>query len=226
MDRLLLQKLKLDTFSDLAMIRPAKEAQTAFDGFDFPSPLALKLQLAIAYVYSLEEMKDVIVQCSDKEVLVENGQLYLLYPKMKNKLGHPPIHRDAIFPYLEVDDEDGYVKASDYKFNRMLALDDNYTLVALKYQPKRRVKGTMRSSARVNDYLDRIKDIEAFLAAYPEQLAFYQGLTPGYQKDWARHVYSAKTEVTISKRLEEMVRILSEGYKTKQHYREGKKYSL
>ena len=34
----------------------------------------------------------------------------------------------------------------------------------------------------VADYTDRIKDVEALLANHPNELKFYQSLTPGYQK--------------------------------------------
>ncbi|MGQ7393665.1 YdeI/OmpD-associated family protein [Streptococcus suis] len=223
MDETLLKKLKLDKFTDVAMMKPAQEEETAFDGYGFPTEVAEKLELGLAYVYSLEEMKNIILQASAQHLLVENGQLYLFYPKNKNKLGHAPIHRDHIFPYLEVTDEDGYVKGTAYKFNRMVALDDNYTMVAVKFQPETKVQSSSRSSARVGDYLDKVVDIEGFLEHHPKELSFYQSLTPGYQRDWARYVYSAKTEATQNKRLAEMVDILEQGYKTKQLYREGKK---
>ncbi|HFI0084446.1 TPA: YdeI/OmpD-associated family protein [Streptococcus suis] len=105
----------------------------------------------------------------------------------------------------------------------MVALDDNYTMVAVKFQPETKVQSSSRSSARVGDYLDKVVDIEGFLEHHPKELSFYQSLTPGYQRDWARYVYSAKTEATQNKRLAEMVDILEQGYKTKQLYREGKK---
>ena len=105
MDETLLKKLKLDKFTDVAMMKPAQEEETAFDGYGFPTEVAEKLELGLVYVYSLEEMKNIILQASAQHLLVENGQLYLFYPKNKNKLGHAPIHRDHIFPYLEVTDE-------------------------------------------------------------------------------------------------------------------------
>jgi uncharacterized protein YdeI (YjbR/CyaY-like superfamily) len=53
----------------------------------------------------------------------------------------------------------------------------------------------------------------------PDVLAFYQSLTPGYRKDWARYVYSAVQEETREKRREEMKVILGEGYKSIDLYR-------
>lgn len=51
----------------------------------------------------------------------------------------------------------------------------------------------------------------------------YNELTLGYQKDWARYVYSAKKKETQEKRLSEMETILSEGFKTIDVYRRQKK---
>lgn len=83
----------------------------------------------------------------------------------------------------------------------MLALDENYTLVAVKYLPKSKAKTSNRPSARVRDYIDRIKDLEDFLAKYPKELELFKSLTPSSQRDWARHVYSAKKIETQQKRL-------------------------
>ncbi|EHY9201391.1 YdeI/OmpD-associated family protein, partial [Listeria innocua] len=43
------------------------------------------------------------------------------------------------------------------------------------------------------------------------------------QRVWARYIYSAKQPATQEKRRVEMVDILSQGYKTKDLYRQGKK---
>ncbi|WP_286185003.1 YdeI/OmpD-associated family protein [Bacillus sp. SD075] len=39
-----------------------------------------------------------------------------------------------------------------------------------------------------------ISEIEKDLQHFPDVLAFYQSLTPGYRKDWARYVYRAEQE--------------------------------
>ena len=147
-------------------------------------------------------MKNIIFERYNKDLISENGQFYLIYPKMKNKLGHTPIHRDSIFQFLQVNEDDGYVKGTYYKFNRMLALDENYTLVAVKYLPKSKAKTSNRPSARVRDYIDRIKDLEDFLAKKPKELELFKSLTPGSQRDWVSHVYSAKKKETQQKRLD------------------------
>jgi uncharacterized protein YdeI (YjbR/CyaY-like superfamily) len=64
-----------------------------------------------------------------------------------------------------------------------------------------------------------VASIEADLRDTPDLLAFYKSLTPGYRKDWARYVYSAKQEETRAKRREEMKMILAAGYKSRDLYR-------
>lgn len=223
MDEKLVKKLRLDNFKNIDILRPSKDASTVFDDYSFNKSDSEKLDLAIAYIYSLEEMKIFINKIDEEKIIKENGLIYLAYPKNKNKLGHNPIHRDSIFPFLEVDEDTGYVKDTVFKFNKMVSLDENYTLVGLKNISKNTKISNSSKSNRVDDYVDKIEDIEKVLKDYPEELEFYRALTPGYKKDWARYIYSAKTQKTIDKRIEEMVDILGKGYKTKELYRQSLK---
>ncbi|MFO3665022.1 YdeI/OmpD-associated family protein [Anaerococcus sp. ENR0831] len=223
MDETLKKKLKLDKFEDIDLVKDAKENQTVFEGLEFKNKNDGLLDLAIAYVYSLEEMKEILEILWKNKNVKENGLIYLAYPKNKNKLGHSPIHRDDIFPFLHVNEDDGYVNGTQFKFNKMIALDENYTLIGLKKLPKKDLKKSQKPSARVDDYICKIRYIEDFLKDYPKQYDFYQSLTPGYRKGWARYVYSAKTQKTIDKRLDEMVDILGQGYKSKELYRQASK---
>lgn len=68
-----------------------------------------------------------------------------------------------------------------------------------------------------------MNDIEKILAKYPNELKFYQELTPGYRKDWARYIYSVKQQKTREKREAQMVDILSQGYKSVDLFRQNKK---
>ncbi|MDO4814290.1 MAG: YdeI/OmpD-associated family protein [Gemella sp.] len=223
MEETLYKKLKMESFDKKVIFKSAKENDTAFDGIELEKYKNGKVDLAIAYVYTLDEMKDTVLALSKDSILEENGVVFLLYPKNKNKLNYEAIHRDSIHPHLKISKETGYMETTEYKFNRMLALDDNYTLLAVKHIPLSKDKKKTSSSAKVADYTDKIVEVETYLQAYPKQLEFYKTLTPGYQKDWARYIYSAKTEKTITKRQEEMVDILGQGFKTKQLFREGKK---
>ena len=112
--------------------------------------------------------------------------------------------------------EDGYIGTSTIKFARMVGLDDVFTVVGLKEESRKQTAA--KPSQRVDDYEALIPKLEAELQATSEILSFYQSLTPGYRKDWARYVYSAKQEQTKAKRLDEMKKILGEGFKTRDLY--------
>ena len=52
-------------------------------------------------------------------------------------------------------------------------------------------------------------------------LSFIKSLTPGYQKDWARNLFSVKQEKHV-KTSRKMIEILSQGYKTIELFRKKK----
>lgn len=61
MEESLIKKLKLESYKKKALAKASKEASTAFDGCDLPNYREGQLDLAIAFVYSLEEMREVIL---------------------------------------------------------------------------------------------------------------------------------------------------------------------
>lgn len=164
------------------------------------------------FVETIEQMVDYTERIINEGQLLEQGYLFFAYPKKGNKRYDTFVHRDDIIPAMKVD-EDGYVKNSDIKFSRMVSMDDVFTVVGLKREHKR-AKKSSAASQRVTDYEDHVKDIENLLAEHPSELKFYQQLTPGYQRDWARYIFSAKQQNTREKRQAQMVEILSLGYKT------------
>jgi uncharacterized GH25 family protein len=96
-------------------------------------------EYVLIFTHTLEEMENAIIKAIS--ILNEEGVLYLLYPKLKNKLNLKGIHRDHILPYLEVSEETGYYKNTLMRFNMMASFDDNYTILGIKkdkYYRKRR----------------------------------------------------------------------------------------
>ena len=71
------------------------------------------------------------------------------------------------------------------------------------------------SSQSVADYVQFIPELENLLAKTPAALQFFKELTPGYQRNWARFVFSAKREATREKRLNETIELLLKGIKAK-----------
>ncbi|WJE50399.1 YdeI/OmpD-associated family protein [Bacillus cereus] len=214
----IIDKLNLNKYSNMAVINQPNE----YDLFTEQTTKLSKDHDAIfIFVETIDEMIKHTQFILNEQLLLEKGYLFFAYPKKGNTRYETFIHRDEIFPAMNVG-EDGYIGNSDIKFARMVSMDDVFTVVGLKRE-KKKGKKTAAASQCVSDYVENIKDVEALLANHPNELQFYQGLTPGYQKDWARHIFSAKQQQTREKRAQQMIEILSQGYKSMDLFRRKKK---
>lgn len=158
------------------------------------------------FVDSLKQMKAAIYQAID--LLEDDGILYICYPKLKNTLNIPGIHRDHIFPYLQVSEATGYVDQTLMRFNKMASFDTDYTLLGIKKDIKK-----LKRNTDTTDYKTYIEPLKTHLSK--QALAFYNTLPRGYQTNWARYVFSAKQEATKAKRLKETIDLLESHVKTK-----------
>lgn len=212
------KKLQLHKYERKAILRKPEDVEE-FEGIDYDTDLREGLyDLILIFVMDLDEMAASAWDIAEKNILREKGYLYLAYPKKGNKKYSSYIDRDSIFPKFNIDEDDGYLKDTSLKFSRMVSLNETFTIVGLKKEER----GTSRPatvSQRVADYESKVKEVEELLAKDKEALTFYQALTPGYQKDWARHIFSSRTEATRQKRVEEAITLLKAGYKTKAHAR-------
>ncbi|RTR27819.1 hypothetical protein EKG37_18175 [Robertmurraya yapensis] len=214
----IIDKLKLTKYKNLVVLNHPSD----YDVFaGYKTTLSGEHDAIFIFVETLEEMVKHTQKIIKEQPLLEKGYLFFAYPKKGNKRYESFVHRDDIFPAMKVG-EDGYVANSDLKFSRMVSMDDVFTVVGLK-QEKRKAQKSSAASQCVADYEDNVKDVEALLENYPNELRFYKELTPGYQKDWARYIFSAKQEATREKRQAQMVEILSQGYKSIELYRQKKK---
>ncbi|SDZ38282.1 Bacteriocin-protection, YdeI or OmpD-Associated [Evansella caseinilytica] len=214
----IINKLKLHKYTNMAVINQPSD----YDVFAEQATTWNKDHDAVfIFVETVDEMVAYTHQVIRHRFLLENGYLFFAYPKKGNPRYKTFIHRDDIFPAMNVG-EGGYVADSDLKFLRMVSMDDVFTVVGLKREQKK-AKNSLSASQRVADYEDRVKELEAQIADHPEVLSFYQRLTPGYQKDWARYIFSAKQQKTREKRHQQMIDILAQGYKSIDLYRQKKK---
>lgn len=177
--------------------------------------------LIITFVFSLDQFMETLQHVIDKNLLKPDGALFFAYPKKGNKEYKEYIGRDDFFERVEVD-EDGYVKNSQLKFFKMVALNDTFTIIGLKYQAIRKSRANQLSQC-VSDYIDRIPDLQKYFAKEKDIITFFNSLTPGYQRGWARFVYSTRSEATIAKRLAEMRNIISQKYKSIDLYKAAKR---
>lgn len=214
----IVSKLKLDKYTNMAVINQPSDYDV-FTGY--PTQLTKEHDAIFIFIETLEEMVTHTQQIINDQLLLEKGYLFFAYPKKGNKRYSTYVHRDDIFPAMEVG-EDGYIGDSDIKFGRMVSMDDVYTVVGLKRE-KKKVKKTPAASQCVADYEDNITDVEALLADAPSELAFFQSLTPGYKRGWARYIFSTKQQQTRDKRRGEMVEVLSQGFKSIDLYKQQKK---
>lgn len=214
----IIDKLNVNKYENMAVLNEPSDYDV-FDGFK--TELLGDHDAIFIFIETVDEMVNQTQKVINEEQLREKGYLFFAYPKKGNKRYDTYINRDEIFPAMKVD-EDGYVENSDVKFSRMVSMDDVFTVVGLKRE-KKKAKKSSAASQRVTDYEDHVKDIEKLLTDHPNEQKFYQELTPGYQRDWARYLFSAKQQKTRDKRQVQMVDILSQGYKTIDLYRQNKK---
>ncbi|MCB5237428.1 YdeI/OmpD-associated family protein [Niallia circulans] len=219
MEKTIVDKLSLKKYKNMAILNKPKETEY-FPGLkEYDTELLDKYDAIFAFVLDMDEMREIVDKIIKEEFLNKKGYIFLAYPKKGNKVYPTYIHRDELLKGLHTNSE-GYVGTSTIKFARMVGLDDVFTVIGLKEDEKNKGKTvSSKPSQRVDDYIEKIPDIESDLANSPELLTFYQALTPGYRKEWARYVYSAKQEETREKRREEMKAILASGYKSREIYR-------
>lgn len=195
------KKLSLEKYEKITILKKPKEV-TLFDNLDFKTRLSKSQDCIITFIETLEEMKNFIFEVNEKKLITHDGYLYFAYPKLDNKKGLKGIHRDEIFPYLDLDmGGDGFVDHTNLKFSRMVKLDDNYTIVGLKVFDKR-PKPKKEISGRVDDYIEYIPEILNRLNK--EEREYFENLTAYKQKEWARHIYSGQKEETREKRWEKL----------------------
>jgi len=214
----IIDKLKLTEYDNLVVLNQPSDVDL-FSGIK--NELSGEHDAIFVFVETIDDMVNYTNRVIKEDCLTNGGYLYFAYPKKGNKRYETYVHRDEIFPAMNVG-EDGYVENSDLKFSRMVSMDDVFTVVGLK-RGKKGASKTSAASQRVVDYEAHVSEIEGLLADYPNELNFYQSLTPGYRRDWARYIFSAKQQKTREKRQEEMVHILGQGYKTIDLYRQQKK---
>lgn len=220
MTKSIVEKLGLQKYDQTAILDQPAGADYFSDLSGYDTTLQDRpYDLIFAFVLDMESLKGLVDRVIERQSLRKNGYLFAAYPKKGNKVYPTFIHRDDLLEGLG-SDENGYVGTSTLKFARMVGLDDVFTVVGFKEDGGGSKNQTSaKASQRVDDYIALIPIVEQDLKDSPDLLDFYRSLTPGYRKDWARYVYSAKQEETREQRKEEMKTILAAGYKSRDLYR-------
>ena len=218
MAKSIVEKLSLQRYSQVAVLDEPEGTVYLAELSGYDSILKEHAyDLIFAFVLTMKSLNELVNRVIEGQYLVSNGYLYVAYPKKGNKLYPTFIHRDDLLEGVG-SDESGYIGTSTIKFARMVGLDDVFTVVGFKEDARGKHQTSTKSSQRVEDYVSLISSVEKDLEDTPTLLTFYQSLTPGYRKDWARYIYSAKQEETRAKRRVEMKAILQAGYKSRDLY--------
>lgn len=199
------KKLRLDKYSSYAVLY--RRYATPLDALPQMSRIEGCVGLLIAFAYTLEEMSQILSLAYPTPAI---QALYLVYPKRGNKLGLPFVGRDDIFPTLNVNIDTGVATGTNLRFNMMVSLDDNFTIVGMRQEELSAKVKTERQCS--NDFAQEITKIEAMLSS-DERMGFAL-LAPGYQREWTTYILSAKGEATRIKRLEQLSEALRLGCKT------------
>ncbi|WP_100334046.1 YdeI/OmpD-associated family protein [Bacillus alkalisoli] len=194
-----------------------------FEEIQFDSAIVKeKYHLIFFFIFKIEQFREYVELIINKQLLEDNGYVFFAYPKKNNPKYEEYIERDTIYSPKHLD-ENGFLHGSNIKFSRMVSLDDVFTVIGFKAEAQKKKKTTTTPASQcVDDYIKHVDDIKDYLKGDAKVLKIYNELTYGYQKDWARYVYSAKRKETQDKRLEQMKEVLIAGYKSMDLYRRKK----
>ena len=207
------KKIRLHKYNRLAVLfAPDGYADTLGEGVSV-SLSDKPFDCCLAFCFSLPAMAEMVLKAAPEAWISPGGVLFLAYPKAKNKQ-YPGIGRDDTFPALHIDpDGDGRVPDTDFFFHQMVSLDETFTLIGLQNRAGQKVK-TPQKSQRVSEYEVLVPVLEEMLADKPDALSFFQSLTPGYRRGWARYVFSPVKKETQDAHLETMKVLLVSGVKS------------
>ena len=215
-----LKKFSIEKFNKKLILNKPADI-TDFEGLDFGDTIGNeKYDLIFTFIFALDEFASRIKTVIEKDLLNPGGVLYFAYPKKGNRQYKEYIGRDDFFNVVDMD-ADGYVFNSPIKFNKMAAFSEVFTVVGLKHEEKR--KKSTQPSQCVGDYVERIPELRKHFEKNEAILSFFDQLTPGYQRGWARYVFGVKNPATTEKRFAEMENRLKQGYKSEDLYRQGKR---
>jgi len=74
------------------------------------------------------------------------------------------------------------------------------------------------AQAPLSTFEPMIPQVAALLADDAQLTNFFNDLTVGYQREWARYIFGAKAEDTKQRHIADMRTILAAGYKSKRAY--------
>ncbi|TLQ05297.1 hypothetical protein FEZ51_01175 [Pediococcus stilesii] len=74
----------------------------------------------------------------------------------------------------------------------------------------------------LSDYEVDIPRVAELLQDSPKLQLFFNQLTPGYQREWARFIFGVKSELTKERHIEKMKVVFEAGFKSKRAFDQRK----
>lgn len=213
-------KLKLNKSQQIAIINLPNYLIDVFD-VPFQTELNGTFDCILGFVTDLEKLDLFIKNTLEQKLLKNNGIVFVAYPKLKNNLGIEGLPRDAIYPLFKIDEETGFISNTLLRFNTLISLDDNYTVIGFKYDSQGKQK--QQKNNRGRDLQAFVTEIEKTLANDKRISQLFRNLSQGYKNNWANYIFSANNDELKAKRLQEMKLILGLGYKSRDYYLKQKK---
>lgn len=81
----------------------------------------------------------------------------------------------------------------------------------------------MMTTQPLSFYEKDIPRVSELLTTDAQLADFFDQLTPGYQREWARFIFGAKAEATKQRHVDVMKTVFRSGYKSKRAYDSRKK---
>ena len=209
-----LNKLGLTKFNNVRVTGAPDDMRLMLQNLPSSPDAKVPCDLQVSFVFSLEEMKQVIADVATAQRISPHGTLCVVYPKLASKR-YVGIHRDDIFPFIHVNDDTGEVGTTGLKFSRMRSFDENFTVLDLRWLaqvPRRKTR-----SQRASDYQARLPELAAELPVAARSQ--WDTLTPGYQREWARYIYSPATAKTRAVHLAQAITALVAGFGNIEQYK-------
>ncbi|KRK47881.1 YdeI/OmpD-associated family protein [Secundilactobacillus kimchicus] len=70
----------------------------------------------------------------------------------------------------------------------------------------------------LSEYEQNIPDVAQLLSDDATMQQFFNALTPGYQREWARFIFGTATEATKQRHIDQMKTVFNAGFKSKRAY--------
>lgn len=218
------KKFNLDILPKLLVLHLPNNI-TLFDELHFDKVIiSFEYDLIVVFVFTLQEIKKMLYDIYDKNLLSNGGYLYFIYPQKGNQEYRSHIDTKDILTYFHISKEYPYMSNTYLKYTMSYYFNETYSMIDFRYINDKITRTTISST--IIDYASYIPDIKKVITSDQESMNIFESLSEEDQIGWAKFIFSAKSKATQKKRILEMKDMLRQGYKSrdlyKQDYKKGR----